>query len=863
MDYWENGKYWSLTQYTPRPEQKNIIDEIQEAMELGFRNIILEAGTGIGKALSLDTKIPTPTGFSTIEDLKVGDEVFDENGNICHVITKSEVFENHDCYEISFVQGGKVIADADHQWWVETAKNRKKGNHTVLTTEEMANEVLTNYDNRKNYSVNVCKPIQLDDIELPLNPYLLGVWLGDGDTGKSSITTSDVEILKEFEKDGWEIRKHGWEIRRRRQEYSYVIYGGFLKLLEENNLLGNKHIPEIYLRASYNQRLALIQGLMDSDGHIRKNGTCVITFKNKNLIERLKELLCSIGIKTNVREVYKRAVNSNQPLTLYYRLTFTTNLPVFRLQRHLDRLPNRLRPTQNRRYIESIEKVESVPTQCICVDSPSHLFLCTEDFIPTHNSAIATSIANMVDDSYILTMTNQLQGQYLEDFTYILTEIKGRSNYPCNYQPTCEDCYMEDMDEKKCNDCQYNMALQTALRSPTIISNYDYLFYAGNYAEIFKTRELLILDETHNFEKKMMNLISKTLNRKTIIRRYGIDLFEKIVKGGTLKNINTPEYWIDTCEKLIDAVKTTPTTNVKEKKTKVKELKKYESLIEVLTNEKWIIETPSKKNILKDKEIKANLNVEFKPLTITDYSEQLLQFGETRLFLTGTLGNKDKFCKWIGIDPDETYYIYMKSPFPVEHRPIKKDYIGKMSGFNSKGKPNWQNHKALNRINEIINKHSGEKGVIHTSSNQQAWWIKKNLNNKLMWVAQGSTREETIKKFENSNKPLILIGAGLKDGVDFKGDKCRYQIIFKIPFPSLASVQVNIRRHYDKTWYAYQTIMPLMQAYGRGIRDMDDYCTMYVLDSDFDSLLNNYSYLFNEYFLEGIVKMPKPKKKKR
>ena len=478
-------------------------------------------------------------------------------------------------------------------------------------------------------------------------------------------------------------------------------------------------------------------------------------------------------------------------------------------------------------------------------------------------SAIATTIANMVEDSYILTMTNQLQSQYLQDFQYMLMEIKGRRNYSCNYQPTCEDCYMEILEEYKCNDCPYILALHEAIASKNIITNYDYLFYAGYYAGILPPRQLLILDETHNFEKKMMSLISKTLSRRRIRNKYGIDIFKPITNGETLKSINTPEYWIDTCEKLIDAVKTTPVTNVKEKKTKVKELKKYESLIEVLTNDKWVIELPTKKNILKDKEIKANLNAEFKPLTITDYSEQLLQFGITRLFLTGTLGNKDKFCKWIGIDPNETYYIYMKSPFPVEHRPIKKHYIGKMSGFNSNGKPNWQNPKALTQINEIIKRHAGEKGVIHTSSNQQAWWIKKNLNNKLMWVAQGSTREETIKKFENSNKAVILVGAGLKDGVDFKGDKCRYQILFKMPFPSLASAQVNIRRHYDKTWYAYQTIMPLMQAYGRGIRDMDDYCTMYVLDSDFDSLLINYRYLFNEYFLEAVQGTPVHRKRRR
>ena len=478
-------------------------------------------------------------------------------------------------------------------------------------------------------------------------------------------------------------------------------------------------------------------------------------------------------------------------------------------------------------------------------------------------SAIATTVANMVEDSYILTMTNQLQTQYLDDFTYMLTEIKGRSNYPCNYKPTCEDCYMEDMGEKKCKDCQYTQAVQEALKSPNVITNYDYLYYAGNYADILPPRDLLILDETHNFEKKVMSLISKTLNRKTLIKRYGFDIFYNITTGATLKTIKSQNYWIKICEKLLIRAKGLSENRAKDKKLKAKEIKKYESLIQILEQEKWIIETPTKKEILKDTDYKEGLKVEFKPLTIADYSEQLLQFGETRLFLTGTLGNKDKFCQWIGIDPNETYYIYMKSPFPVESRSIIKSYTGSMSSRKSNGKPNWMNPKALDKIREIISTHGNEKGVIHTSSNQQAWWIKKNLNSNKIWVAQGKTREETIKKFEESTRPLVLIGAGIKDGVDFKDDKCRYQIIFKMPFPSLASEQVNIRKYYDKTWYSYQTIMPLMQAYGRGIRDMNDYCIMYVLDSDFDRLLHSYKHLFNEYFLEAIVQpkrpVPKPK----
>ena len=134
-------------------------------------------------------------------------------------------------------------------------------------------------------------------------------------------------------------------------------------------------------------------------------------------------------------------------------------------------------------------------------------------------------------------------------------------------------------------------------------------------------------------------------------------------------------------------------------------------------------------------------------------------------------------------------------------------------------KGNWQNPDVILHIKNIIDDHFGEKGVIHTSSNQQAWWIKKHLNSRQVWIAQGDTREATIDKFEKSPYPIILIGAGIKDGVDFKGDRCRFQIIFKIPYPNLGSTQINIRKRQDPSWYAYKAVMDIMQAYGRGIRD--------------------------------------------
>lgn len=480
-------------------------------------------------------------------------------------------------------------------------------------------------------------------------------------------------------------------------------------------------------------------------------------------------------------------------------------------------------------------------------------------------SAIATTIARMVCDSYILTMTNQLQGQYLNDFNYMLTEIKGKRNYSCNYGGTCADCHMEHQVSvngkplTKCEDCEYRLAVKKAQHSKTVLTNYDYLWYAGNYANQWTTRDLLVLDETHNFEKKIMSLVSQSLNRKTIYEEYHFDIFDKVMNGGTLESIKTSEYWRGICDKLIDSVTTKIDVNCSseaELKRYTNQLNRYSEIKMNLDNDDWIIETPNKYEILNDTHFREvgrykGLTVDFKPLMINEYSDKLLQFGRHRLFLTGTLGNKQRFCHWNGLDNDDTYYLYMKSPFPVKYRPIIKDYVKNMSGFKDKV-PNWKSDKAIKEIKRIIGVHKDTKGVIHTSSNQQAWWIKKQLDSKRVWVVQGDSRAETIANFEESDKPITLVGAGIKDGVDFKGDKCRYQILFKMPKPSIGSAQVLKRAKLDPVWYAYQTIMDTMQSYGRGIRDESDYCTYYILDSDFENFISKYGFLFNDYFKEAI-----------
>lgn len=495
----------------------------------------------------------------------------------------------------------------------------------------------------------------------------------------------------------------------------------------------------------------------------------------------------------------------------------------------------------------------------------------------TGKSAIATTLANMYEDSYILTMTKQLQEQYLDDFSDMLVEIKGRGNYTCNYKGSCDFCIKAEYNLRRCGDCEYQLAFKRAVDAKNVITNYDYLYYVGVSNGLLDTRELLILDEAHNLERKMLMLSSFELNREYIATKFGLDIFQPIMD--LTKSVNNlkknSQYWIDLCNELIgickerikeiegegketvqvtlDEFENNPskfsTFDYVEKQRLENDMKSFASISLGLEYNELIIDLPDNKSIIQNK---MDISADFKPFSVSDDTQKLLDLGNVCIFLTGTLGDKDKFCKWNDINPDETYYIYEKSPFEISKRPIYGEFIGSMSG--KRGNiPKWKNKKAVLKIKEIINNHKNQKGVIHTSSNEQAFWIMDNLEDYDLRFVGGSDRNEILREFRQSSDDIILIGASIKDGVDFKGDLCRFQIVFKVPYPQL-NEQVIYRKNLDPSWYYYQAVMAIMQAYGRGIRDNDDYCVMYILDSDFKKLVDFNRNFFNEYFLEAIKK---------
>ena len=494
----------------------------------------------------------------------------------------------------------------------------------------------------------------------------------------------------------------------------------------------------------------------------------------------------------------------------------------------------------------------------------------------TGKSAIATTLANMYEDSYILTMTKQLQEQYLDDFGDMLVEIKGKGNYECNYKGKCDFCIKAEYNLARCGDCNYLIAFREAKKSKNVITNYDFMYRVGVDNQMLDPRQLLILDEAHNLERKMLMLSSHALEREYISTKFGIDIFEAVMKKEVSYSHIKKEsqYWIDVCENLmkvcrehiekiegtgkdvqvtLDEFENDPSkySNVDyvEKQILESDLKGFNSIRLGLESGDLIIDVPEFKSI---KNNKMDISAEFKPYSVSDATQNLLEFGNTRIFLTGTLGSMEKFCQWNNINPENTYYIYEKSPFEVSNRPIYMDFVANMSGH-TKGVPNWKNKKAISKIKELIDRYPNQKGVIHTSSNEQAFWIMDNLREYNLLFVGGESRNQVLKEFNESKEAAIIIGASIKDGVDLKGDLCRFQIIFKVPYPQL-NEQVKYRKSLDPSWYFYQAVMAIMQAYGRGIRDNDDYCDMYIIDSNFKNLFEFNRSFFNEYFTEALKK---------
>lgn len=375
-----------------------------------FKRVGLSLRKGSSKALALDTPIPTPYGWTTMGEIREGDSVFDETGRPCRVVATSDVFTDHQCFAVRFRDGSEIIADAGHLWYTEELRNRPYQG-SVKTTAQLAETVSVRADGARNHRIPVTQPLQLPPAELPVDPWIFGMWLGDGRTDDSEFTMAAADFdhfRSRVEARGYHIAQP--KIDRRTGAYSVRVSttpvragthtGDTLKgRLRAMGVIGRKHVPRQYLRGSVEQRLALLQGLMDSDGTIGRDGIGVaFTSTLRCLADAVYELAVSLGMKPSQRRIHTTLKIAKKPTKPAWRVYFhaPAEVPVFSIPRKLGRqVPRDTTSTamSSNRHIVAVEEVPSVPTRCIAVDSPSHLYLAGRAMIPTHNTELAAWIA--------------------------------------------------------------------------------------------------------------------------------------------------------------------------------------------------------------------------------------------------------------------------------------------------------------------------------------------------------------------------------------------------------------------------------------------------------------------------------------
>jgi deoxycytidine triphosphate deaminase len=377
-----------------------------------------------GKALALDTPVPTPSGWRTMGDLDVGDYVFHESGRPIRIIDATEAMLDRPCYEVIFSDGQRIIADASHQWVTIDKNGRRRGKQTrkVRTTDEIARTVRA--QGEMNHQVPLAAPVEYPyRLDLPIEPYTLGAWLGDGTTTTAEITCYDEQILERISGDGYAIQRTSYGTNLYRiggrgrtrdvQTGRYTANSSLNSTLRGLGLTDGKRIPRAYLEAGVAQRQALLEGLMDTDGFVDDvAGRCEYTSTNEVLADGVVELAAGLGFRP-VKSVGRATLNGVDKGPKF-RVKFTPDRPVFGLGRKLARQ----RPSDSRfhrfRAIDVVRRVDSVPVRCIQVASPDGVFLASKSFIPTHNSSLGRlgllihSTAGYVDPGWKGTLTLEL-----------------------------------------------------------------------------------------------------------------------------------------------------------------------------------------------------------------------------------------------------------------------------------------------------------------------------------------------------------------------------------------------------------------------------------------------------------------------
>ena len=357
----------------------------------------------LNKMLALDTPIPLADGsWKQNKDIVAGDKVIGSDGKETTVKVAHPIQMPKRAFEIEFKNGDVIKAGGEHRWSVKVSDKNYK--HKSPEWEKLPTErIFDLMETGHHVFVPRVERIEFKEQQLPIDPYVFGLWLGDGNSHTNRFTTMDQEILEAFK--NWAGQFYKGEVEPCKQQHSgkattySLVNTPFRKMLKDLGCLKDsryeetaenvKHIPEIYLKGSYAQRLALLQGLMDTDGCIDKAGNAIFCNSEPALIETVTLLIESLGGKPNLNwtEIKGNKFENARP---HCHITFSIRDCPVRLKRKADRWKTKA-SVWEQQSIVSIKEIPVEPMRCLTVEAEDELYCCGKRYTLTSNTATGIS----------------------------------------------------------------------------------------------------------------------------------------------------------------------------------------------------------------------------------------------------------------------------------------------------------------------------------------------------------------------------------------------------------------------------------------------------------------------------------------
>jgi ATP-dependent DNA helicase DinG len=464
----------------------------------------------------------------------------------------------------------------------------------------------------------------------------------------------------------------------------------------------------------------------------------------------------------------------------------------------------------------------------------------------TGKSAVALAAAQWASSwgsgGYILSPQKALTAQYIRDFENLgLVELRGRASYFCDdFGTDCEiGANLRGRDSSSCLKCPYRGAKDEFVSRKMGVTNFDYFLAETLYSGQLPKRSLLVLDEAHNLEQKLLGFTDFKISPSSL-QKYSVAI-PSIDEGDT----HAAMEWIET--EMIPAVDSyvseIPEEDIERSDDRVKAanlLRKMRRFAAGSQNE-WEFWGEEKSFV-------------FRPLSAAKYAQDFLfSRAEMVVIMSATILDFGAFCRTLGLEKKDCECLTVASDFPVSNRPIFYRPLGSMN-YRNKG---TTLPKIAEALDKLLRARPDRKGLIHTNSYEMNRELTRALiaaGHQSRIVTHGPGGAETaIERHFLSPGPTVLCSPTMTEGLDLRDDLSRFQVIVKVPYPPFKDPYVSARRLLDKSWYPWQTAMRLIQATGRSVRSETDHAETYIVDSDFGAFRKINRRLLPAWWLDAVI----------